>query len=230
MIIANSYSFNDGEKRINQKYPHLLQDLKDVIGLIDAESCRLKVPKDKEILRATRIGEIKFYSPSHLNALFDYFLLERGWDLKPRVVTNDPTRLGYREMDALKEKLGVEIQFGKYAFLTYDIVAKMVIFRKHKIIDCGIEICPMASVLPHLSSGIGAFEQVVWDLVQRGAVKDFDVPVLILGVETEKVQKVKGLEQLELIEKVYDPTIKLQRSTVLHDGTIKKIRETGIDI
>jgi hypothetical protein len=71
-------------------------------------------------------------------------------------------------MDFLKEKLGLEVQIGKYAFLTYDIVAKMVIFRNLGVIDCGIELCPMTSMLPHLSSGIGSFEQVVWDLKYRG--------------------------------------------------------------
>ena len=101
---------------------------------------------------------------------------------------NDLSREGFREMDAIKERLGLEIQLGKYAFLTYDIVAKMVIFKNLNIIDLGIEICPMASMLPHMSSGIGAFEQVVWDLNHRESVPGFDVPVLILGIESERIR------------------------------------------
>jgi hypothetical protein len=230
MIVANCYPFNGGDIKINKDYPHLLDEVKEVIRVIDAESCRLKTPKDKEILRAERIGETKFYSPSHLNSLFDYYLLQRGWFLKPRVKTNDKSREGYREMDALKEKLGVEVQFGKYAFLTYDIVAKMVIFQNLKIIDCGIEICPMSCMLPHMSSGIGAFEQVVWDLAHRGAKKGFDVPVIVIGVETEKVHKTPKPSQPELIAELKKPIILKERYKVLNAGTIKKLRETGIDV
>ena len=156
MIIAGRYSFNDGEKYIQDQYPHLLKEVEEVILQIDAESCRLKVPQRKEANRLKRIGETHFYSPPHLNALFDLFFLNRGWDVKPRIRTRDRSRDGYREMDFLKEKLGIEVQIGKYAFLTYDIVAKMVIFRNLGVIDCGIEICPMNSMLSHLSTGIGA--------------------------------------------------------------------------
>jgi len=229
MIISRSYSFNGGERIIKQKYPHLLTEIEVVIELIDAESCRLKDPEGKERLRLARIGEARFYSPSHLNALFDYFMLARGWDLKPRIRTNDRSREGYREMDAVKDRLGVEMQFGKYAFLTYDIVAKMVIFRNQKIIDAGIEICPMASMLPHLSSGIGAFEQVAWDLAHRGAHADFDVPVLVLGIETDKVRRKSIYAQAALDSQVSEPISQVERSKVLNEGTIKKIRETGLD-
>ena len=35
-----------------------------------------------------------------------------------------------------------------------------------------------------MSSGVSYFEQFVWDLEQRG-VADIDVPVLILGIDSE---------------------------------------------
>lgn len=227
MIIAKVYSFNGGEKFINDKYPHLLKEIKDVINLIDAETCRLKVPAGKEAHRLIKIGEEELYSPIHLNALFDYYLHSQKWYLKPRITTNDHSREGFREMDAIKGKLGIEIQFGKYAFLTYDIVAKMVIFKNFEVIDSGIEICPMASMLPHLSSGIGSFEQVIWDLDHRGAVPGFDVPVLIIGIETQKTR-----EQMR-IRKAREYTanqVKIDRVPILNAGTIRKVIETGIEI
>ena len=49
----------------------------------------------------------------------------------------------YREMDFVKEKLGVEVQFGKYAFMVYNVCAKMTIFSNLKIIDMGVEIVPI---------------------------------------------------------------------------------------
>lgn len=212
MIIADRFSFNHGEQYINDHYPDLLLEIEEIINKIDAEKCRLKKPKGDEIKRAKRIGFEKFYSPRHLNALFDLYFKNNGWDVKPRIKTQDKTRDGFREMDFLKNKLGVEVQIGKYAFLTYDIVAKMPIFRNLGIIDAGIEICPMASMLPHMSSGIGALEQVRWDLIQRGEVKEIDVPVLILGFESKMLNL---SEQNRISEKAthYDiePEINIKR-------------------
>ncbi len=226
MIIAGRYSFNGGEEYIQAHYPHLLKEVEEIILQIDAESCRLKKPEGREANKLKRIGTTHFYSPPHLNALFDFHFYKREWDMKPRIRTHDPNRNGYREMDCLKEKLGVEVQIGKYAFLTYDIVAKMVIFRNLGVIDCGIEICPMNSMLPHLSSGIGSFEQVVWDLKVRG-VMDQDVPVLLLGFESDKLAA--GRTEFQLIEKIQEPEITIYRSKKLNAGTMKKINETGYE-
>jgi len=85
-------------------------------------------------------------------------------------------------MDFVKEKLGVEVQFGKYAFMVYNVCAKMTIFRNLEFIDAGIEIVPMKQFADQMSTGVSYFEQIVWDLETRG-VADIDVPVLILGID-----------------------------------------------
>jgi len=45
-------------------------------------------------------------------------------------------------MDFIKPgtKLGIEVRFGKYAFMVYNVCAKMTIFGNMDIIDTGIEI------------------------------------------------------------------------------------------
>ena len=85
-------------------------------------------------------------------------------------------------MDFVKSKLGVEIQFGKYAFMVSNVCAKMTIFRNLGHIDCGVEIVPVKSFADGMSSGVSYFEQFVWDLQTRG-VADIDIPVLILGID-----------------------------------------------
>lgn len=229
MIVVDSYSFNNGSTFINEKYPHLLREIEEVINRIDASTCLLKKPKDKEIRRARSAGVEYFYSPPHINALFDYFMFQKSWLIKPRIKTNDPSREGYREIDFLKEKFGVEGQMGKYAFLTYDIVAKMVIFRNLGMIECAVEICPTARMLPYMSSGIGAFEQVKWDLEMRGADKDFDVPVLILGIEDEALFQRRVPVQTAPDSDYKPPTLILNRYSTLPDATLKKVRETGLN-
>jgi hypothetical protein len=177
MHIAERYSHKDGESFIRQRYPHLLQDIETIVASVDAERYREKISEEK-----TMRGRV-LYAPTSLNAAFETELRRYGWE-QPRIPVDYPSgqRSGYREMDGVKGGLGVEIQFGKYAFLTYDIIAKMVIFARRGYISAGIEVCPMKTMTDQMSTGIGNFHQLVWDLQARG-VGDIDIPVLVLGIE-----------------------------------------------
>ena len=85
-------------------------------------------------------------------------------------------------MDFVKRKLGVEVQFGKYSFMVYNVAAKMTIFRNLGFIDTGIEVVPVKAMADEMSSGVSYFEQFVWDLEKRGKA-DIDIPVLIFGID-----------------------------------------------
>jgi hypothetical protein len=87
-------------------------------------------------------------------------------------------------MDFVKEKLGVEVQFGKYAFMVYTVCAKMTIFRNLGHIDAGIEIVPVRGFTREMSTGVAYFEQFVWDLKTRG-IGDIDIPVIVLGIDAD---------------------------------------------
>ncbi|QTA91690.1 BglII/BstYI family type II restriction endonuclease [Desulfonema magnum] len=196
MIIAGKYSFNKGEEVINHKYPHLLEEIQAVVHGVNASLCRSKTSKEK-----TMVGKI-LYSPKELNKLFKTEFKKLNWkdDKINKVYCDYPTqyytanykpknskavRKPYRAMDFLKEKLGVEVQFGKYAFMVYNICAKMTIFKKLGFIDAGFEIVPIKQLADEMSTGVSYFEQFVWDLEKRG-VSDIDIPVLVIGVdETE---------------------------------------------
>lgn len=84
-------------------------------------------------------------------------------------------------MDFVKNRGGVEVQFGKYAFMVYNVCAKMTIFHKRDVIDVGIEIVPIKAFADEMSTGVSYFEQIVWDLQERG-ISNIDIPVLILGI------------------------------------------------
>ncbi|HEV2209273.1 MAG TPA: BglII/BstYI family type II restriction endonuclease [Verrucomicrobiae bacterium] len=189
MRLAAIYSFNNGEKVVTEHYPHLVREVRTAISSIDETQC-----KTKESFESTTAGTF-FYSPVALNRAFKKELIDlRGW--KPiRVPCDYPTtfyldnyeirrsnRGAFREMDFVKEKLGIEVQFGKYAFMVYNVCAKMTIFRNLGHIDCGIEIVPVKALVEEMSSGVSYFEQFVWDLETRG-VANIDIPVLILGVD-----------------------------------------------
>jgi hypothetical protein len=85
-------------------------------------------------------------------------------------------------MDFVKEKQGIEVQFGKYAFMVYNVCVKMTIFHNLGFIDHGIEIVPVKAFADEMSTGVSYFEQFIWDLETRG-VSDIDIPVMILGID-----------------------------------------------
>ncbi len=189
MIIAARYSFNGGAEAVREKYPHLLAELEAAIAAVDAEAHRVKESKEK-----TMMGQM-LYSPVSLNKAIKEPLFEQGW-LNHRVVCQYSSEYytpeyaatisentGFRDMDFVKEKLGVEVQFGKYSFMVYNVAAKMTIFRNLGYIDVGIEVVPAKRFALQMSSGVSYFEQFVWDLEKRG-VADIDVPVLILGIDS----------------------------------------------
>ena len=47
MILAASYSFNNGHSAIKKKYPDLLQEIKDAITSVNALDCKTKKSKEK---------------------------------------------------------------------------------------------------------------------------------------------------------------------------------------
>ncbi len=188
MRLAALYSFKNGSEEISQRYPHILAEVKEAISSIDATKAKTKLSKEK-----TMPGRV-LYSPVALNKAFQQELYPKGWK-NLTVDCEYPTthyledyemrsslKGAFRDMDSVKDGLGVEVQFGKYSFMVYNVCAKMTIFRNLGFIECGIEIVPVKALALEMSSGVSYFEQFVWDLETRGAA-DIDIPVLILGTD-----------------------------------------------
>lgn len=91
-------------------------------------------------------------------------------------------RGAFREMDFVKQRLGIEVQFGEYAFMVYNVCAKMTIFHNLGHINHGVEIVPVKAFADGMSTGVSYFEQFIWDLEHRG-VSNIDIPVMILGID-----------------------------------------------
>jgi hypothetical protein len=209
MRIAGIYSFNKGREVVEKKYPDLLLEIKEAIASMDEEKHKSK--KSKEV---TMPGQM-LYSPTSLNNAFKAdFARIGGWypvRVKAEYSVNHyhdgykaeaMNRGAFREMDFVKKKLGVEVQFGKYAFMVYNVCAKMTIFKKLGYIDTGVEIVPMKGFVKHMSTGVSYFEQFVWDLEARG-VSNIDIPVMIVGIaaDWEKAPTQHLPEQIKSVSK-----------------------------
>lgn len=205
MRIAGTYSFCDGRRVVEAHYPTLLAEITRAIQSIDEEA-----HKTKESAERTKPGQL-LYSPTSLNAAFkSEFKRIGGWSpvrvsaqysvahYEPGYTPAAMNKGAFREMDFVKQGLGVEVQFGKYAFMVYNVCAKMTIFKNLKHIGAGVEIVPMRAFVEQMSSGVSYFEQFVWDLEQRG-VSNIDIPVLILGITADWERSVKQTLPEELL-------------------------------
>lgn len=187
MIVAGVYSFNGGKKAVESEFARELREIKRIIAAVDSAGHKTKVSREK-----TMPGRV-LYKPGSLNKVFRAEFEARQWR-KHRVpceyrteyytrgyTAHASSRGAFREIDFIKNRLGVEVQFGKYAFMVYNVCAKMTIFHKFDLIDVGVEIVPVKAFADDMSTGVSYFEQFVWDLEHRG-VADIDIPVLILGI------------------------------------------------
>lgn len=188
MKIAGEFSFNKGATYLAKKHQVLLDEVYDAISRVDAAPCKIKTSKEK-----TMPGKI-LYSPFALNRAFKAEFHSLGWAnrkvpceyptefYKPGYKPEPLSKGAFRDMDFVKNNLGVEVQFGKYAFMVYNVCAKMTIFHKLGHINAGVEIVPIKRFADQMSTGVSYFEQFVWDLQHRG-VSDIDIPVLIIGID-----------------------------------------------
>ena len=162
------------------KYPAHREEVYEIISKVKAK--RLKPSKEK-----TMPGRMLF-APKDMNVQFKDAFEGKGYhEIRDTYVITVPDsdiaiRNCYKQIDFVKDKVLVEVQFGKYAFMVYNVCAKMTIFSNLKFIDTGIEIVGVKNFAAQMSSGVSYFEQFAWDLKARG-VADIDIPVLILGID-----------------------------------------------
>lgn len=213
MKIAEIYSHKDGEKYINQHHLAELKEIENAIAHIDAIAslCKKSDEKTKENL---------LFSPVVLNDYLKNYLCDLGWTEKapgsgkgfrePRISMGDGGE--FREMDGIKNKVGLEIQFGKYAFMAYDILSKMPIFAKRGLIECGIELVAMPSIVKNMSTGVSSFNQIVAELRERGHA-DLDIPTLIIGIDCDASEWEKVAEKRARYEQ--NPDLLHQNGEVL---------------
>lgn len=212
MKIINTYSFKGGIDFIEKNHPDELADVVKAIESLNAIDCLTKESQEK-----TKKGKLLF-SPTDLNKKIKTNLSDKGWtkrDASTKKGFVEPKHAfggnRFREMDGMKNKVGLEVQFGKYAFMGYDIFSKMIIFRNLGYIECGIEVIPSNELMRQMSTGVSSFDQLMVDFDNRGEA-DIDVPVYVIGIgltdsekeETAKLQKLfiddrdKALKQVNL--------------------------------
>lgn len=192
MRVINTYSFRGGEEFLKEKHSKELREVFGAITALDATLCLTKESKEK-----TKKGQVLF-SPVDMNNYLKLTFHQKGWteksqNGKKKKFTEPRHVFGkgrFREMDGIKNKVGLEIQFGKYAFMGYDIFSKMIIFKNLEYIECGVEIVPSSELVKLMSTGVSSFEQLLVDFENRGE-SNIDIPVFIISIGLTDEEKTK---------------------------------------
>ena len=201
MRIAALYSHLNGEEYLIVHHPYLRDEVCEVIEGVDAEVHRTKVSRERN-----RFGE-RLFSPADMNRTFREGLTSRGWHERRSIfwVTSDERLLrdiqglspdeqrdqilsagfepimSYNQTDFVKDRVAVEIQFGKYAFVAHDLFVKHLSFYVSDIIDVGIEVLPMKEMERHMSSGVPYYERDLLNVLRQGRGVPA-VPLWMIGV------------------------------------------------
>ncbi len=202
MKIVETYSHLNGLEFLLVHKPALWKELKAVVASIDANACKTKVSKEK-----TMAGRV-LYSPVAMNRSFKTLLGSKEWSesrvgywvtkdvrlirktlaLTPQEQRKEIEAAGespifsYNQTDFVKDRVAVEVQFGKYSFVAYDLFVKHLAFYVGDQIDVGVEILPMKSMQAQMSSGVAYYEGELYNVVRQGRGVPA-VPLVILGVD-----------------------------------------------
>lgn len=202
MRIAEVYSHLNGREFLLVHKAALYEEIEQVIAAVDAVQCR-----DKKSEEQRMVGKL-LYSPIRMNAEFRRLLGDRGWkesrvsywvtknerlirktlslppDEQKREIeiAGDTPIFSYNQTDFVKDRVAIEVQFGKYAFVAYDLFVKHLAFYVGDKIDVGVEIVPMKSLQCEMSSGVPYYEGELYNVIRQGRGVPA-VPLVLIGIE-----------------------------------------------
>lgn len=201
MRIGARYSHLNGEEYLLVHRGALWNEVQEVIVEVDVTACRTKVSREK-----TMRGRL-LNSPGEMNKAFKQRLQARGWsehrstfwvtdgEKLLRGIHGLPKRqqkqaiedaghtpiMSYNQTDFVRDRVAVEIQFGKYAFVGHDLFMKHLSFYVSDIIDVGVAVLPMKELGKEMSSGVPNYERDLLNMMRQGRGVPA-VPLVLIGV------------------------------------------------
>lgn len=203
MKISQKYSHLNGEEYLIVHHKQAYEEVISVIESIDANSLMTK-----ESMEKTMKGKMLF-SPIAINRSFIQNFRDKGWNEKrykyylttdrklmqeivPMPYESQKEHLiksgiehplsSFKQTDFVKDGIAIEVQFGKYAFVAFDLFVKHLLFYSGGVINVGIEVLPTKKMQSLMSSGVAYYEGEVYNVLRHGRGNP-PVPLLILGIE-----------------------------------------------
>lgn len=203
MQITQKYSHLNGEEYLIVHHKSLYDEIVNIITSVNAEDHRTKVSRESRKKGQTLYSpkainkalHVKFAGYDWHESRYKYYitlnraLMEESLSIpyakqKKYLIDHgqeNPIK-SYNQTDFVKEKIAVEVQFGKYPFVAYDLFVKHMLFYSGGVINLGIEVLPTKAMQSEMSSGVAYYEGEVYKVMRHGR-NNPPVPLLILGVE-----------------------------------------------
>lgn len=208
MNIANLYNHLNGLEYLLVHKKEQWQEIQDAIKAIDAN----QFTKTSKEQKTNKQGKT-LYDQKAINKEFERILFAEGWhelrtpyyvtddietakfiadirdkDRQKRVIEESGHQLfsTYNQVDFVKDRIAVEVQFGKYFSVAYDLHVKHTFFFLRDDIDVGIEIIPTHKMNRKMDTGISWFENEVANVIREGRSNP-TVPIVIIGIEPEEI-------------------------------------------
>lgn len=181
MRVVHVHSHLGGAEIMQVNFPRISQLIDEAIEGTGS-NFRTKVSREKG-----REGRLQ-YDPSSMNRAFKREFTSRGFEelrreVNPNVPGWDTSDIGtgHKQIDFARDRVLVEVQFGKYFAMFYDM-AKLEYFYRQNEADVGVEIVPSFRLAQQMSSGVGRGEMLVTDIM--GLQRSFPAfPVKIVFIE-----------------------------------------------
>jgi hypothetical protein len=199
--IVEFYSHLNGLEFLKVHKPHLWDEIVSVIESLDGKLSRTKISKE------IRTKDKLLFSPKAMNEAMKKSFQTLGWEEQRTSywVTSDAKVIrktinmppaqqkeeilaaglnpifSYNQTDFVKDRVAVEVQFGKYSFVAYDLFVKHMAFFVGDMIDVGIEILPMKELQQQMSSGVAYYEGELYNLIREGRGVPA-VPLILVGI------------------------------------------------
>lgn len=181
MRVVYEYSHLGGAEILQVRYPECEREIYEIIAGVTGQ--KTKVSKEK-----TMRGR-KLYSPTDMNRQFRKAFQTRGYkelrDTYAITIPNSDIVIpgAFKQIDFVKGKVLVEVQFGKYAFMFYDMAKFQYFFNENKA-DVGVEIVPCHALKRQMSTGVSYGEQLVYDIERlKRHFPAVPVKVILLDVD-----------------------------------------------
>jgi hypothetical protein len=181
MRVVYEYSHLGGAEILRLRYPDIEREIYEAIA--EVKGNRSKVSREK-----TMPGK-ELYSPTDMNEQFRQAFHSRGYtELRDTYTITLPESDvaisgAYKQVDFTKGKVLVEVQFGKYAFMFYDM-AKFQYFYNERKADLGIEIVPCHALHKEMSTGVSYGEQLIHDIERlRRHFPAVSVKVILVDID-----------------------------------------------
>ena len=229
------YNHLNAKEYLIVNHPELWDEILQAIASIDAGKF-LKYSKDR-----TKKGEV-LYSQKDINDEFKRLLYPKGWRSveTPYYVTDDPDVVKElvkindkdkqkqflddnknvalstkNQVDFVKDKIAIEVQFGKYFSVAYDLHVKHTFFYSLGTINVGIEIIPTHEFMLRMDGGVSWWENEITNVMREGRSNP-SVPIVVIGIEPEAplipLPDMKSAERVIKAQEKKDKAIEIQNA------------------